>query len=185
MNFKGIAVLHLELGSQQSVFSERGARKRQRATGASCLGLGEEAAAVELGEGVLTVSGVSFGWTRWPSKRKRTELTVLPWRSQKAPMSFSSLVDFFILKKTSLLLSVTLMFRCSVCAGASWRSAAGEPFSCWSDDIGGTQVEDELVSQDRDERVGGQNAELDKRSYEEVSVVRNDRSEYVSHDGDL
>lgn len=100
-------------------------------------------------------------------------------------MSFSSLVDFFILKKTSLLLSVTLMFRCSVCAGASWRSAAGEPFSCWSDDIGVKEVEDELVDEYRDERVDSQNAELNERSDEEVSVVRDDRSENVSHDGGL
>lgn len=135
-------------------------------------------------EGPLTVSGVSVGWTRWPSKRKRTELTVLPWRSQKAPMSFSSLVDFFILKKTSLLLSVTLMFRCSVCAGASGRSA-GDPFSCWSDDIAGTGVQDELVDEDRDERVDDEGAELDEASDEEVSVARDDRQEYVAHDGGL
>lgn len=82
-------------------------------------------------------------------------MTVLPWRSQKAPISFSNLVDFFILKKTSLLLSVTLMFRCSVCAGASWRSA-GEPFSCCSDDIvAGLEtaetVEDEVETVEKEE----------------------------------
>lgn len=49
-------------------------------------------------------------------------------------MSFSSLVERLILKKTSLLLSVTLMFRCSAAAGASLRSALGEPFS-WLSDI--------------------------------------------------
>lgn len=133
------------------------------------------------------MSGVSFGWTRWPSKRKRTELTVLPWRSQKAPMSFSSLVDFFILKKTSLLLSVTLMLRCSVCTGASGRSAAGEPFSCWSDDIAAVSavagVEDELVDEDRDERVGDEGAPGDEPSDEKVSVHRDDGSENVTHDG--
>lgn len=49
-------------------------------------------------------------------------------------MSFSSLVERLILKKTSLLLSVTLMFKCSAAAGASLRSALGEPFS-WLSDI--------------------------------------------------
>lgn len=100
-------------------------------------------------------------------------------------MSFSSLVDFFILKKTSLLLSVTLMFRCSVCAGASGRSAAGEPFSCWSDIAAVAGVEDELVDEDRDEAVGEESAPLDERSEEEVSVHRDDRKENVSHDDDL
>lgn len=101
-------------------------------------------------------------------------------------MSFSSLVDFFILKKTSLLLSVTLMFRCSVCAGASGRSAAGEPFSCWSDDIAAVAgVEDELVDEDRDERVGDEDAPLDESSDEKVSVHGDDRQENVTHDGGL
>lgn len=89
-------------------------------------------------------------------------------------MSFSSLVDFFILKKTSLLLSVTLMLRCSVWAGASGRSAAGDPFSCCSDDIGGTEFGDELesevVDEYRDERVETQSSELNERSDVEVSV---------------
>lgn len=48
-------------------------------------------------------------------------------------MSFSNLVERLILKKTSLLLSVTLMFRCSE-PPASLRSAFGEPFS-WLSDI--------------------------------------------------
>lgn len=101
-------------------------------------------------------------------------------------MSFSSLVDFFILKKTSLLLSVTLMFRCSVCAGASGRSAAGEPFSCWSDDIAAVAgVQDELVDEDRDERVDDQGTELNEPFEEEVSVHRDDRHENVTHDGVL
>lgn len=72
------------------------------------------------------MSGVSVGWTRVPSKRKRTELGDFPWRSQKAVMSFWSLVERLILKKTSLLLSDTLMLRCMLsAAGAS----AGLPFS--------------------------------------------------------
>lgn len=101
-------------------------------------------------------------------------------------MSFSSLVDFFILKKTSLLLSVTLMFRCSVCAGASGRSAAGEPFSCWSDDIAAVAgVADELVDEDRDERVDDQGTKLNETFVEEVSVHRDDRHEDVAHDGGL
>lgn len=49
-----------------------------------------------------------------PSKRKRTELVALPWRSQKASINFFSCVLRLILKKTSLLLSVTLMLRCSL-----------------------------------------------------------------------
>lgn len=163
-------------------------RKRDDARHARPLsqGLGQQQQQAGLGER-LTVSGVSLGWTRWPSKRKRTELTVLPWRSQKAPMSFSSLVDFFILKKTSLLLSVTLMFRCSVCAGASGRSAAGDPFSCWSDDIAAAVdgVEDELVDEDRDERVDDEGAETNEASEEEVSVHRDDRHEDVTHDDGL
>jgi len=82
----------------------------------------------------LTESGVSAAWTRWPSKRKRTEVIALPWRSQKAVINFSSFVLRLILKKTSLLLSVTLMLRCSAAPlvgpspGAFWA-----PFSPWSD----------------------------------------------------
>lgn len=100
-------------------------------------------------------------------------------------MSFSSLVDFLILKKTSLLLSVTLMLRCSVWAGASWRSAAGDPFSCWSEDIGETVVEDELVDEDCDQAVGEKDAELKERSDYEVSVDHDDWMECVTHDGGL
>lgn len=60
---------------------------------------------------------------------------LLPWRSQKAFINLSSLVERLILKKTSLLLSVTLIFRCSTPPpGASLRSALGEPFS-WLSDI--------------------------------------------------
>lgn len=83
-------------------------------------------------ECVHTVSGVSVGWTRWPSKRNRTDCSVLPCRSQNAFINFSSLVERLILKNTSLLLSVTLMLRCSAPAGAC--SAFGEPFS-WLSDI--------------------------------------------------
>lgn len=60
-------------------------------------------------------------------------------------MSFSSLVDFLILKMSSLLLSETLMSMGSVCAGASWPSAAGELAPWWSEDIGGTEFEDDLA----------------------------------------
>lgn len=72
----------------------------------------------ERGGNVRTVSGESSGRTRVPSNRKRTVDICFPWRSQKASMSFLSCVVRLILKKTSLLLSVTLMFRCSV-AGAA------------------------------------------------------------------
>lgn len=70
------------------------------------------------GGDVRTVSGESSGRTRVPSNRKRTVDICFPWRSQKASISFLSCVVRLILKKTSLLLSVTLMFRCSV-AGAA------------------------------------------------------------------
>ena len=83
--------------------------------------------------GIRTASGVSVGWTRVPSKRNRTELRDLPWRSQKAVINFSSLVVLLILKKTSLLLSETLMLRCSALAGASGAPPAGLPFSFSAD----------------------------------------------------
>lgn len=63
---------------------------------------------------VLTESGLSVGLTRAPSKRNRTVDGAFPWRSQKAFISFERAVVRLILKKTSLLLSVTLMFRCSL-----------------------------------------------------------------------
>ena len=62
----------------------------------------------------LTVSGVSPGWTFWPSNKNRADLGSFPCLSQNAFMSLSSLVLRLILKKTSLLPSVTLMFKCSV-----------------------------------------------------------------------
>jgi len=62
----------------------------------------------------LTVSGESSGWTLAPSKRNRTVFISLPCLAQKASMSFLSCVDLLILKKTSLLPSVTLIFKCSV-----------------------------------------------------------------------
>ena len=65
-------------------------------------------------EKVLTVSGLSVACTRLPSKRKRTELGALPCLSQKASINFFKAVVRLILKKTSLLLSVTLMLRCSL-----------------------------------------------------------------------
>ncbi len=67
----------------------------------------------------LTVSGLSEGWTRAPSKRKRTVAGCFPCRSQKASMSFFSAVVRLILKKTSLWLSVTLILRCSEAGGSS------------------------------------------------------------------
>ena len=119
VDFQGIAVLHLQLNtdtdtqyvSNQPFFSNKAGETRG-----------------------LTVSGVSVGWTRWPSNRKRTEASVLPWRSQKAVMSFSSLVLRLILKKTSLLLSVTLMLRCSFAPawGISRPGCTGLPFSALS-----------------------------------------------------
>jgi hypothetical protein len=78
---------------------------------------------------ILTVSGLSVGCTRLPSNRNRTELGALPCRSQNASISFFSAVVLLILKKTSLLLSVTLMFRCSLTAWASGFSGAGLPLS--------------------------------------------------------
>ena len=63
---------------------------------------------------LLTVLGLSVGCTRLPSNRKRTELGDLPCLSQKASINFLRIVVRLILKKTSLLLSVTLMFRCSL-----------------------------------------------------------------------
>lgn len=82
------------------------------------------------------MSGVSVGWTRWPSKRNRTEARAFPCRSQNAVMSFSSFVLRLILKKTSLLLSVTLMFRCSCAAAAGGGNSGscepGLPFSALS-----------------------------------------------------
>jgi len=92
--------------------------------------------ALELRGAQLTESGVSVPWTRWPSNRNRTDELALPWRSQKAVMSLSSFVLRLILKKTSLLLSVTLMFRCSGAAGPS-AGAVGAPFSPLSDILGG------------------------------------------------
>ena len=74
----------------------------------------------------LTVSGVSPGATLCPSKRKRTLPGVFPLRSQNASMSFLSAVVRLILKNTSLLLSVTFMFRCSVGA-AGGSSGFGDP----------------------------------------------------------
>ena len=73
---------------------------------------------------VLTESGLSVGLTRAPSKRKRTEEGALPCRSQKAFMSLESAVVRLILKKTSLLLSVTLMFRCSLLGWSSGLALA-------------------------------------------------------------
>ena len=74
----------------------------------------------DVGVLVLTESGLSVGLTLEPSKRKRTDDIDLPWRSQKAFMSLESAVVRLILKKTSLLLSVTLMFKCS---DLGWSSA--------------------------------------------------------------
>lgn len=53
-------------------------------------------------------------------------------------MSFSSLVLLLILKKTSLLLSVTLMLRCST--GGFWRPGEGAPLSL--SDIASSRVDE-------------------------------------------
>jgi hypothetical protein len=75
----------------------------------------------------LTDSGLSVGFTRWPSNRNRTLCRDLPCRSQKASINFLSWVVRLILKKTSLFESVTLMFRCSGCS--SGFGPFGEPES--------------------------------------------------------
>jgi hypothetical protein len=102
-------------------------------------------------------------------------------------MSFSSLVDFFILKKTSLLLSVTLILRCSVWGGASGRSAAGDPFSCCSDDILVKVVlevgEDAVVDVDSEERDEAQKAELDEETDNHVSIHGHKRHVVEVHRG--
>src|SRR5277367_4492861 len=80
--------------------------------------------------GKLTVSGLSSGRTLCPSNRKRTVDSCFPCLSQKAFINFSNLVDLLILKKTSLLLSVTLIFKCSVGGGgASWPPLGDCSFS--------------------------------------------------------
>jgi len=68
-----------------------------------------------------SVSGESSGRTLVPSNKNRTVCNCFPCLSQNASMSFFSWVVLFILKKTSLLLSVTLIFRCSVGAGGASR----------------------------------------------------------------
>jgi hypothetical protein len=77
-----------------------------------------------------TVSGLSAAVTRWPSNRNRTLEMFFPWRSQKAFMSLPRAVVRLILKKTSLLLSVTLMLRCSLWPPSSgFCCTLGEPLS--------------------------------------------------------
>ena len=76
---------------------------------------------------ILTDSGLSVGFTRWPSNKNRTLCSDLPCRSQKASINFLSWVVRLILKKTSLFESVTLMFRCSGCS--SGFGPLGEPES--------------------------------------------------------
>ena len=88
----------------------------------------------------LTESGLSVGLTRAPSKRNRTEEGAFPWRSQKAFMSFERAVVRLILKKTSLLLSVTLMFRCSLLGCSSGLPPA--PGDCSRSDM----MDGEIVS---------------------------------------
>ena len=112
MNLEGITVLHIELCE---VSKE------------ACL-VTQAGAPQVCARGVRTESGLSVGCTRWPSKRKRTLAMFLPWRSQKAFMSLLSWVVRLILKKTSLLLSVTLMFRCSCCPSSGF-CCIGEPLS--------------------------------------------------------
>jgi len=61
----------------------------------------------------LTPSGVSSSFSLWPSKRNRRFFLSLPVRSQKAFISLPRGVVRLILKKISLLLSVTLTLMCS------------------------------------------------------------------------
>lgn len=98
-------------------------------------------------QGNDTVSGVSSVCTRAPSKRKRTLSIFLPCRSQKALINFSSLVFRLILKNTSLLLSVTLMFRCSApCAGSALPLLLSDigKVSVWLTTLFRTEVSDQL-----------------------------------------
>ena len=64
----------------------------------------------------LTLTGLSVPITLDPSYRNRTLDGVLPLLSQNASINFLSCVVRLILKKTSLLPSVTLMLRCSGCS---------------------------------------------------------------------
>ena len=75
----------------------------------------------------LTESGLSVGFTLVPSKRKRTLVGALPLLSQKASISFFNCVVRLILKKISLLLSVTLMLRCSLSPPSGRGAPFGEP----------------------------------------------------------
>ena len=82
----------------------------------------------------LTVSGVSLDCTLSPSNKNLTVDGDLPCRSQNASMSFFSCVVRFILKKTSLLLSVTLMLRCSDGCGCGGTDSSGLlTGTSWSD----------------------------------------------------
>lgn len=103
VDFERVSVLHVQL-------HHISLKPKRRGRGGDC-------------NGKRTVSGLSVGCTRWPSNRNRTLEMFLPWRSQKASMSFFSCVVRLILKKTSLLLSVTLMLRCS-----DWPPSSG--FCC-------------------------------------------------------
>lgn len=142
VDFEGVAVLHVELRSRgrQSEYGKgkieahyMWLRERQILEQKSSSSKGDGGAD---GSPTLTDSGLSVGCTRVPSKRKRTDEKFLPWRSQKASMSFLSWVVRLILKKTSLLLSVTLMLRCSGCIEPS-----SPPLPWWgelvSDMLGG------------------------------------------------
>lgn len=109
MDFERVAVLHVELREEEDVSRALIVRVCVR-------------------ERVRTESGLSVGCTRWPSKRNRTLAMFFPWRSQKAFISLLSCVVRLILKKTSLLLSVTLMLRCS-CWPSSGLGCMGDPLS--------------------------------------------------------
>lgn len=95
---------------------------------------------IEKSEELVTVSGLSVACTRLPSKRKRTELGALPCLSQKASINFFRAVVRLILKNTSLLLSVTLMLRCSVTWPSGFSGAPGLPLSSDPDMLGGGEV---------------------------------------------
>ena len=112
VDFQGIAVLHVQLFYVSENLAEYLYAKASRQR-----------------KDLRTVSGLSCGVTRWPSKRKRTLEMFLPWRSQKAFINLPRAVVRLILKNTSLLLSVTLILRCSLWPSSGFCCTFGEPLS--------------------------------------------------------
>jgi len=116
VNFEGVTVSHFELEYVLLAICKEDGKVVHSRTGVCCEAMLDSHRLQR-----LTVSGLSSGRTLCPSNKKRTVDSCFPCRSQKAFINFSSFVDLLILKKTSLLLSVTLMFKCSVGGGgASW-----------------------------------------------------------------